>query len=142
MPEMQGTINVEHVREKEWNNRKFWQVEGIHSEKDVSWTGVVWSSSLKDRIREGEDNLLKWDQTEKNGYTNRKITNVADNDGNFATVQRSSGGRVAKADPAKTNSIERQVAAKEAWGGVIAGVYGPESFELNAKKILKFIQGE
>lgn len=69
---------------------------------------------------------IRYEETERNGFKNNNIKQVANADGTFDEVKASTGGRPsAKADPdkmkqdkdleiARNKSIQRQVAAKEA----------------------------
>lgn len=88
---------------------------------------ACFSSTEMAKVIIGHPVKVRYEEVERNGYTNRNIKQAADDSGNFEEKKAGfgGGGRVAKADPdklkqekdleiARNKSIQRQVAAKEA----------------------------
>jgi len=136
-------IQVEKVENGNWNEVPYADISGSFVDSGDAFKGRAWGKTLPTKFVEGESAFVQYEsKTNSAGYTNIKITNVADADGTFPVNTKSSGGRSMKADPAKTASIERQVAAKESVKLIVGGIVEMKDFEGAADTILKFIKGE
>jgi len=90
----------------------------------------------------GTKRKVKYQVKIQGQYTNLVIVDVADEQGNFNQKSGKSYKGGMKADPAKTASIERQVAAKEAVNMINAKSIKLDQFEEWADRINNWIKGE
>ena len=116
-------------------------IYNIAGEDQKSYT--TFSKTIADIFEQaGTERKIKFSVKVQGNYTNYNIIDVADEKGEFQEKGKSYGGsRQAKADPAKTESIERQVAAKETVNLVNAGKAELEDFEAVADRIFNWIKG-
>lgn len=116
------TITVLEIQEFSFGQgKKGWNLQTAEGDKYACF-----SSTEMGKITPMEPVKIRYEIKERNGYENRNIKQVADENGNFPEKPAGgSGGRVAKADPdklkqereleiARNQSIQRQVAVKAA----------------------------
>lgn len=115
-------------------------IYNIAGEDQKSYT--TFSKTIADIFEKaGTERKIKFLIKVQGNYTNYNIVDVADENGEFQQKGKSYKGREVKADPAKTKSIERQVAAKETVNLIISGKSELKDFEDVADRLFKWITG-
>lgn len=125
-----------------------------YNRKDGSGVGTIYKiggadhrvyTSFSDSVGKifetaGTKRKIKYQTKIQGNYTNYIIQDVANEKGEFEAKGKSYKGGM-KADPAKTESIERQVAAKEAVNLIIHDKVKLEQLEETADRIFDWLKG-